>query len=80
MSSKKILKDFLTEYEKTSKICKDSLEQIIKGLINKYKTDFKSVGQQLRIALIGSKFGPGIYNIILSLNKIELIKRLKMIK
>jgi len=80
VSSKKILKDFLTEYEKTSKICKDSLEKIIKRLINKYKTDFKGVGQPLRIALIGSKFGPGIYNIILSLNKIELIKRLKMIK
>ena len=80
VSSKKILKDFLTEYEKTSKISKDSLEKIIKGLINKYKTDFKGVGQPLRIALIGSKFGPGIYNIILSLNKIELIKRLKMIK
>jgi len=80
VSSKKILKDFLTEYEKTSKISKDSLEKIIKGLINKYKTDFKGVGQPLRIALIGSKFGPGIYNIILSLNKIELIKRLKIIK
>jgi glutamyl-tRNA synthetase len=80
VSSKKILKDFLTEYEKTSKISKDSLEKIIKRLINKYKTDFKGVGQPLRIALIGSKFGPGIYNIILSLNKIELIKRLKMIK
>ena len=63
--SKRILKDFLNEYEKISKINKDSLEKIIKGLINKHKINFKSVGQPLRIALIGSKFGPGIYDIIL---------------
>jgi len=78
--SKKILNDFLNEYEKTSKISKDSLERIIKGLIDKYKINFKGVGQPLRIALIGSKFGPGIYDIILSLDKFEIIKRLKMIK
>jgi glutamyl-tRNA synthetase len=74
------LNDFLNEYEKTSKISKDSLERIIKGLIDKYKINFKGVGQPLRIALIGSKFGPGIYDIILSLDKFEIIKRLKMIK
>jgi len=78
--SKKILKDFLNEYEKTSIISKDSLEKIIKGLIDKHKIDFKGVGQPLRIALIGSKFGPGIYDIILSLDKFEIIKRLKIIK
>jgi len=78
--SKKILKDFLNEYEKISKIEKDKLEEIVKGLINKHKTNFKGVGQPLRIALTGSKFAPGIYNIILSLDKNEVIKRLKIIK
>jgi len=78
--SKKILKDFLNEYEKISKISKDSLEKIIKELIDKHKTNFKGVGQPLRIALTGSKFGPGIYDIILSLDKNEVIKRLKLIK
>ena len=78
--SKKILKDFLNEYEKTSKISKDNLEKIVKGLIDKHKTNFKGVGQPLRIALTGSKFGPGIYDIILSLDKIRVVKRLKMIK
>ena len=38
------------------------------------------MGQPLRVALTGSKFGPGLYNIILSLDKSETIKRLKMIK
>jgi len=79
-ATKKILKDFINEYEKISKIDKDSLEKIIKGLIDKHKTNFKGVGQPLRIALIGSKFGPGIYDIILSLDKNEAIKRLKLIK
>ena len=79
-SSKKILTDFLSEYEKTSKINKENLEKMINQLIDKHKTNFKGVGQPLRIALIGSRFGPGIYDILLSLDKNETIKRLKMIK
>ena len=78
--SKNILKDFLIEYEKISKKNKDSFEKIIKELIDKYKTNFKGVGQPLRIALTGSKFGPGIYDILLSLDKNEVVKRLKIIK
>ena len=74
-----ILKDFLNQYEKTSIINKESLEKIINGLIDKHKTNFKGVGQPLRIALTGSRFGPGIYDIILSLDKNETIKRLKLV-
>ena len=79
-SSKKILKDFLSDYEKITKITKESLEKIVNGLIDKHKTNFKGVGQPLRVALTGSKFGPGLFNIILSLDKGETIKRLKLIK
>ena len=75
-----ILKDFLNEYEKISKINKENLEKIVERLITKHKINFKSVGQPLRIALTGSKFGPGIYDIILSLHKNEVIKRLKIVK
>ena len=74
--SKKILKDFLNKYKKMTKIDKNSIEKIIKELIEKHKTNFKEVGQPLRIALTGSKFGPGIYDIILSLEKDEILKRL----
>ena len=70
--------DFLKEFESLSNISKDNLEKIIKGLIDKHKTNFKGVGQPLRIALTGSKFGPGIYDIILSLDKNEIVKRLKI--
>jgi len=77
--SKKILKDFLKEFENLTNISKDNLEKIIKRLIDRNKTNFKGVGQPLRIALTGSKFGPGIYDIILSLDKNEIVKRLKTV-
>lgn len=77
--SKKILNDFLKEFENLSNIRKENLEKVIKGLIDNHKTNFKGVGQPLRIALTGSKFGPGIYDIILSLDKNEAVKRLKAV-
>ena len=76
-ASKSIIKDFLVEFEKMSKITKENLEKIVNSLIAKHKTNFKGVGQPLRIILTGSRFGPGIYNIILSLEKSVIIKRLK---
>jgi len=78
--SKKILRDFLNEYKKISKINKENLKKVINELITKHRTNFKGVGQPLRIALTGSKFGPGIYDIILSLDKNEVTKRLKIIE
>ena len=80
VSSKKILKDFLIEYEKMTKINKESLEKIVNVLIDRHATNFKGIGQPLRIVLTGSKYGPGLYDIILSLDKSEVIKRLKLIK
>jgi glutamyl-tRNA synthetase len=77
--SKKILNNFLKEFENLSNLSKENLEKIIKGLIDRHKINFKGVGQPLRIALTGSKFGPGIYDIILSLDKNDTIKRLKAI-
>ena len=79
-ASKKILKDFLSNYEKMTNVSKESLEKVVNELIDKHKTNFKGIGQPLRIALTGSKYGPGLYNIILSLDKNETIKRLKVIK
>ena len=78
-NAKKIISDFSIEISKHEKINKDLLESIINNLIKKYETNFKGVGQPLRIALTGSKFGPGIYDIIISLGKIDLKKRLSKI-
>ena len=77
--SKTIIKEFMTEYEKLTTLSKETLEPVIKSLIDKHKTNFKGVGQPLRIALVGSKFGPGLYDIILSLDTPEVLKRLNQI-
>ena len=77
--SKKVISNFASEYEKLSSLSRETLEPVIKSLIDKHKTNFKGVGQPLRIALVGSRFGPGIYDVILSLDKSEVIKRLKQI-
>ena len=75
--SQDIIKNFIEDYEKLSNLNRESLEPIIKNLIDKHKTNFKGVGQPLRIGLVGTKFGPGIYDIILSLDKTTVIHRLK---
>ena len=77
--SKIIIKEFITKYEKLSTLSKETLEPVIKSLIEKHKTNFKGVGQPLRIALVGSRFGPGLYDVILSLDKAEVVKRLNQI-
>ena len=74
--SKKVISDFKDEFKKISKLSKETLEPIINRLIKSNDTNFKGVGQPLRIALTGSKFGPGIYDIIISLGNEEVEKRL----
>jgi glutamyl-tRNA synthetase len=77
--SKVIIKDFIKEYESLPSLSKETLEPVIKSLIERHTTNFKGVGQPLRIGLVGSRFGPGLYDVILSLKKDEVIKRLKKI-
>jgi len=77
--AKKIITDFNIEISKQEEINKNILEIIINNLIKKHETNFKGVGQPLRIALTGSKFGPGIYDIMISLGKLDIEKRLNKI-
>jgi len=79
VQSKLIIEDFILDFEKLSTLNKETLEPLIKSLIEKHKTNFKGVGQPLRIGLVGSRFGPGLYDVILSLSKTEVIKRLSKI-
>ena len=74
--AKKVISDFNTQFVNINKVSKESLEPIVNSLIESNDTNFKGVGQPLRIALTGSKFGPGIYDIIISLGKEEVIRRL----
>ena len=75
-TSKKIISEFHGKISELNKFNRDTLEPIINDLIKSNNTNFKGVGQPLRIVLTGSKFGPGIYDIIVSLGKDEVIKRL----
>ena len=74
--AKKVISDFNTQFASIDKLSKEKLEPIVNKLIKSNDTNFKGVGQPLRIALTGSKFGPGIYDIIISLGKEEVTKRL----
>ena len=74
--AKKIISDFTNQFFSVDKLSKETLEPIINNLIKSNDTNFKGVGQPLRIVLTGSKFGPGIYDIIISLGKEEVTKRL----
>ena len=76
IQQKKIIFEFANEIEKLNKLTKENLEPIINNLIKSHQTNFKGVGQPLRVILTGSKFGPGVYDIIISLGKEEVKKRL----
>ena len=75
--AKKIISEFLNKITKVDNFNKESLETIVNDLVKSHETNFKGVGQPLRVALTGSKFGPGIYDIIISLGKEEVQKRLR---
>jgi len=74
--AKKVISEFSNNISKIEKLNKENLEPVINSLIKSNETNFKGVGQPLRIVLTGSKFGPGIYDIISSLGKDEVLKRL----
>jgi glutamyl-tRNA synthetase len=74
--AKKIIAEFKSKITPIGNLNKEILEPIINELIKKYETNFKGVGQPIRVALTGSKFGPGLYDIIISLGKDEVEKRL----
>jgi len=74
--AKSIIKEFKENLISINTLDKATLEPIVNDLIKKYETNFKGVGQPLRVALTGSKFGPGLYDIVISLGKEEVERRL----
>ena len=74
--AKKIISEFYNKFKELNELNRENLEPIVQELIRTNETNFKGVGQPLRIALTGSKFGPGIYDIIMSLGKEDVEKRL----
>ncbi len=78
-NAKKIISEFIKELSSISNINKENLEPVINNLIKTNDTNFKGVGQPIRVCLTGSKFGPGLYDIVISLGKEEVLKRLAKI-
>jgi glutamyl/glutaminyl-tRNA synthetase len=74
--AKRIISAFSNNIKDLKTLNKEALEPILNNLIKAEETNFKGVGQPLRIALTGSKFGPGVYDIFISLGKEEVQKRL----
>ncbi|MDC3073519.1 glutamate--tRNA ligase [Candidatus Pelagibacter sp.] len=74
--AKKIILEFKTEISSLDNLNREILEPIVNNLIKKHETNFKGVGQPLRVILTGSKFGPGLYDILISLGKEEVDQRL----
>ena len=77
--AKKIISEFIKELSSITNINRENLEPLVNNLIKTNDTNFKGVGQPLRIALTGSKFGPGLYDIIMALGKKDVLKRLAKI-
>ncbi len=78
-NAKNIIKSFMKKINEIEVFNKETLEPIINNLISENQTNFKGVGQPLRIILTGSKFGPGIYDIIISLGKKRVLDRLSKV-
>ncbi|MDC0416409.1 glutamate--tRNA ligase [Candidatus Pelagibacter sp.] len=77
--SKNIINEFQNEIKNLENLTRNNLEPIVNNLIKKHETNFKGIGQPLRVALTGSKFGPGLYDIVISLGKADVEKRLAKI-
>jgi glutamyl-tRNA synthetase len=75
--AKKIISEFTNKIKELKDLNKENLEPLVNDLIKSNEANFKSVGQPLRVVLTGSKFGPGIYDIIISLGREEVQKRLE---
>ena len=74
--AERIIQEFKVEISSLDILNREKLEPIVNNLIKKHETNFKGIGQPLRVILTGSKFGPGLYDILISLGKEEVDKRL----
>ena len=74
--AKNIIQQFKIEISSLDNLNREVLEPIVNDLIKKHETNFKGIGQPLRVILTGSKFGPGLYDILISLGKKEVDQRL----
>ena len=67
----------------TKKILKSSRQNIIETIKTfsfEKKIDFKDVAKLIRIAIVGKTNSPGIYDMMLGLGKLEVVRRFTILE
>ena len=72
-----VLQAFADELEKESDFSKETLERILKGLIEQHGLKMGKVAQPLRVALTGRTVSPGIYEVMILLGKSRTLQRIR---
>ncbi len=72
-----ILKDIIDILDKSEPFNTENTEKLVKDHIQKNELNMGQVLNVLRLTLVGSAKGPGLFNIMELLGKIEVIKRIE---
>ncbi|MFL2801434.1 MAG: glutamate--tRNA ligase [Paracoccaceae bacterium] len=70
----------LSEKLKNIKWAKDNINKTIKSFALENNKDFKDIAKLIRIAIVGSSNSPGIYDMMIVLGKIEVIRRFTILE
>ncbi len=73
-----VLQAFADELEKESDFSKETLERLLKGIIESQGLKMGKVAQPLRVALTGGTVSPGIYEVMALLGKDRTIQRIRV--
>ena len=71
------LKEFADLVEAESEFSKETLEQVLHGLIERQELKMGKLAQPLRVALTGGTVSPGIYEVMELLGKARTLTRLQ---
>ncbi len=71
------LQEFADLVEATSDFSKETLEQLLKDLIERHELKMGKIAQPLRVALTGRTVSPGIYEVMGLLGKARTLERIR---
>jgi len=71
------MEDIYLKLQKLEKYTKEDLENIFTQTLETHQIKFGKIAQSLRVALTGTTVSPGIFEIIIILDKKRVLKRIK---
>ena len=71
---------FITRDDPNIEWVKDNINKTIKSFALENNKDFKDIAKLIRIAIVGSSNSPGIYDMMIVLGKIEVIRRFTILE